>query len=118
MEANLQIGKDWIKNWNERNLEGIISLYHEDIQHYSPKLKARRPETEGKIVGKIALREWFQDVFNRIKSLTFELHDFTTNEKRVIIEYTRKSNCDPDMEVCEVLDIKEGKILFSRVYHG
>ena len=34
------------------------------------------------------------------------------------MEYTRKVEGENDMEIGEVLEIKNGKIVFSRVYHG
>jgi hypothetical protein len=34
------------------------------------------------------------------------------------MEYTRMAEGDPNMLVAEVLEIKNGKIVFSRVYHG
>ena len=34
------------------------------------------------------------------------------------MEYVRSVNGESDMLVAEVLEIKEGKIMFSRVYHG
>jgi hypothetical protein len=34
------------------------------------------------------------------------------------MEYTRTVATEPDMQVGEVLEINEGKIINSRVYHG
>jgi hypothetical protein len=34
------------------------------------------------------------------------------------MEYTRQVAGEADMLVAEVLEIKEGRIVFSRVYHG
>jgi hypothetical protein len=34
------------------------------------------------------------------------------------MEYTRQVEGEEDMLVAEVLEIKDGKIVFSRVYHG
>lgn len=34
------------------------------------------------------------------------------------MEYTRKVEKEPDMLVAEVLEIKDGLIIASRVYHG
>jgi hypothetical protein len=34
------------------------------------------------------------------------------------MEYIRKVDGENDMLIAEVLEIKEGKIQFSRVYHG
>ena len=34
------------------------------------------------------------------------------------MEYIRQVENEEDMLVAEVLDIRDGKIIFSRVYHG
>ena len=34
------------------------------------------------------------------------------------MEYTRKVEGEQDMEIGEVLQITDGKIVFSKVYHG
>ena len=44
----------------------------------------------------------------------------TTNEteEHVFMEYTRHVKAEQDLLVAEVLHIKNGLIIFSRVYHG
>jgi limonene-1,2-epoxide hydrolase len=42
----------------------------------------------------------------------------TADANRVFMEYVRSVENEPDMLVAEVLEIKDGKIVFSRVYHG
>jgi hypothetical protein len=37
---------------------------------------------------------------------------------RVFMEYVRTVQGEDDMLIAEVLEIKEEKIVFSRVYHG
>ena len=56
---NLQsIAFKWFDAFNNHQLEQLLSLYDDDAEHYSPKLKIRKPETQGMIIGKQALREW------------------------------------------------------------
>ncbi len=57
------IALKWFEAFNEHNLDKLLALYHEDAIHYSPKLRIRKPETNGFVAGKAALREWWQDVF-------------------------------------------------------
>jgi hypothetical protein len=42
----------------------------------------------------------------------------TANEDRVFMEYIRTVDGEDEMLVAEVLDIREDKIIASRVYHG
>ena len=40
------------------------------------------------------------------------------DRERVWMEYLRKAPAEADMMVAEVLDVRGGKIVGSRVYHG
>lgn len=112
------IANRWLKAFNAHDLESLLALYHEDAVHFSPKLKLRLPETEGLIKGKAALRSWWQDALERLPTLHYALTVLTADEDRVFMEYTRQVDGEPDMLVAEVLEIKEGQIVASRVYHG
>lgn len=116
---NLQsIAFRWFDAFNSHNLEQLLSLYDDEARHFSPKLKIRKPETNGYVSGKQALREWWQDAFDRLPSLQYTVTSLTANSDRVFMEYIRKVNGEEDMLVAEVLEVKDGKIVFSRVYHG
>ncbi len=115
---NKDIAKIWVEAFNKKDLSGILSLYHENAQHYSPKLKIRQPETGGYIKGKAAMHEWWRDAFERLPGLSYEIVKLTADEEQVFIEYIRHAANEEDMKVAEVLEIKNGLIVFSRVYHG
>lgn len=115
---NKQIANSWFAAFNEHDLEKLLTLYDDDAEHFSPKLKLRMPETLGLIKGKPALRAWWQDSFDRLPSLKYEVKKLTADEEQVFMEYIRQVNGEEDLRVGEVLEIKNGKIVFSRVYHG
>lgn len=117
-QKNLSIAHAWFEAFNAHNLEKLLSLYDEDAQHYSPKLKIRHPETNGLVSGKYALRTWWQDAFDRLPTLNYKVTSLTANSDRVFMEYIRTVTNEDDMIVAEVLEIKEGLIVASRVYHG
>ena len=113
---NLQsIAFKWFDAFNNHNLEQLLSLYDDDAEHYSPKLKIRKPETQGMIIGKPALREWWQDAFDRFPSLNYKVTSLTANGDRVFMEYVRSVDGEENMLVAEVLIVKEGNIIASRV---
>ena len=115
---NQQVAHQWIEAFNSKDLDALLSLYHDQALHYSPKLKAAQPQTQGFISGKNALRAWWQDAFNRLPTLKYELVKLTADDKSVFMEYTRKVSGEADLKVGEVLDIESGLIVASRVYHG
>lgn len=118
MQRNIEIAGKWFAAFNEHHLENLLSLYDDNAVHYSPKLKIRRPETNGYVSGKDQLRAWWQDAFDRLPTLHYAVTSLTANEERVFMEYTRQVSGEPDMPVAEVLEVKNGLIVASRVYHG
>jgi len=115
---NKHIALKWFEAFNEHNLEKLLSLYHDQAQHYSPKLKVRLPETKGLIKGKDALRTWWKDAFDRLPELRYEVIKLTADDEQVFMEYIRHVPGEEDLAVGEVLQIENGLIVFSRVYHG
>jgi ketosteroid isomerase-like protein len=117
-QKNLSIAHAWFEAFNSHNLEKLLSLYDEEAEHFSPKLKIRHPETKGLVTGKNALRTWWEDAFERLPTLNYKVTSLTANSDRVFMEYLRTVENEDDMLVAEVLEIKEGHIVASRVYHG
>jgi predicted SnoaL-like aldol condensation-catalyzing enzyme len=117
-EKNLSIAMLWFEAFNAHNLEKLLSLYDDEAEHFSPKLKIRHPETKGLVTGKDALRTWWKDAFDRLPTLHYKVTSLTSNGDRAFMEYVRTVENEENMLVAEVLEIKEGKIIASRVYHG
>lgn len=117
-QINKQIAQKWFEAFNEHNLEKLLSLYDDNAEHYSPKLKLRNPETNGLIKGKENLRIWWKDSFDRLPTLKYEVKKLTADEEQVFMEYVRHVEGENDLFVGEVLEIKNNVIIFSRVYHG
>lgn len=115
---NVAIAEVWFHAFNTKDLTLLLSLYSDDAVHYSPKLKVRLPETEGLINGKAALHVWWDDAFARLPTLQYLPTAYTANNERVFMEYVRKVAGEQDMLVAEVLEIRDGVIVASRVYHG
>lgn len=115
---NENIALKWLSAFNSHNLENLLDLYHENAQHFSPKLKLRHPETNGLIIGKPKLRAWWQDAFARLPHLNYKMTALTSNDGRIFMEYIRQVPGEEDMNIAEVLEIEAGKIVSSKVYHG
>lgn len=117
-ENNKTIAHEWFNAFNEHDLEKLLSLYSDTAQHFSPKLILVKPHTSGLIKGKQALREWWKEAFERLPTLHYEVIKLTADDEQVFMEYIRHVNNEEDLRVGEVLQIKNGLIVFSRVYHG
>jgi hypothetical protein len=117
MESPTAIAHAWFDAFNKHNLEQLLILYHDDAEHYSPKLKVRQPETNGFIKGKAALRAWWQDAFERLPDLHYEIVRLTPHENRVFMEYVRHVVNEEDLYVGEMLELENGLIIRSSVFH-
>jgi 8-oxo-dGTP diphosphatase len=108
----------WLQQFNARDLDGLLALYADDAVHVSPKLRDRKPETRGEIRGKPALRAWWADAMERLPGLRYEERHLTALGDRVFMEYLRTVPGEADLLVAEVLVVRDGRIVESRVFHG
>jgi hypothetical protein len=122
----------WIAAFNRRDLDALLALYADDADHYSPKLRARRPETQGHVRGKPELRSWWADSFARLPGLRYVARRITAardgaegraaddraGEGRIFLEYDRELPGEETLAVGELFVCRGGRIVESRVYHG
>src|SRR2546428_909776 len=90
------IAYKWFDAFNTHNLDQLLSLYDNNAEHFSPKLKIRKPETNGLVKGKEALRDWWQDAFDRLPSLKYKVTSLTACDERVFMEYVRMVDGEED----------------------
>ena len=112
-----EIAGCWFKAFNNHNLDALLALYDVNASHFSPKLKLRRPETNGLITGKDALRTWWKDAFERLPTLQYQVIRLTPYENRIFLEYIRHVNGEEDLMVGEMLEVENGLIVKSSVFH-
>ena len=117
-EQNADLASRWLKVFNDRDLEGLLALYADDCEHSSPKIRVVHPETGGRLLGKAALRAWWEDAFRRLPRLHYALTAVTADAERAVLEYVRNVPGEPPLHVAEAFDVANGRIVRSRVYHG
>jgi ketosteroid isomerase-like protein len=113
----IDIANAWFAAFNAKDIERLLDLYDDQAEHYSPKLKVRQPETQGLIKGKKALRTWWQDAFERLLTLHYEVVRLTPHEDRIFMEYIRHVAGEEDLYVGEMLEVRNGLIIASVVFH-
>jgi heme-degrading monooxygenase HmoA/ketosteroid isomerase-like protein len=117
-EGLVAIAKHWLACFEGRDLDGLLALYADDATHTSPKIRVRHPETGGVLRGKPAMRAWWADSFERLPTMRYVPTAITADRERVFMEYVRRVDGEPDLPVAEVLDVRAGFIVASRVFHG
>ena len=116
--TNKNIANSWFEAFNQHNLENLLALYDDNALHYSPKLKLNHPETNGLIKGKEQLRKWWGLSFEKLPTLQYFPQLIIVDGNNVFFEYLRKVDGQDDMTVGELLEIKNGVIVKSKVYHS
>ncbi|QSQ18714.1 nuclear transport factor 2 family protein [Pyxidicoccus parkwayensis] len=115
---NFSIAKAWLHAFNAHDVDALVALYAEDCRHTSPKIRVLHPETGGQLIGRPALAKWWREAIARLPGLRYEETALTADGDRVFMEYVRHAPGDAPMPVAEVLEVRGGKIVASRVYHG
>lgn len=115
---NEAIARAWLDAFNAHDVARLVALYADDCVHLSPKLRAQRPETGGRVVGKAALSSWWAEALQRLPGLRYQATSITANADRVFLEYLRHVPGEPALAVAEVFEVRGGRISTSRVYHG
>lgn len=112
------VAEAWLAAFEARDLDALLALYSDDATHTSPKIRERHPETGGELRGKPAMRAWWADAFARMPSLRYLATQITAGRDSVVLEYTRRLDGAPDLAISESFDVRDGRIIRSRVFHG
>jgi limonene-1,2-epoxide hydrolase len=118
MTTPLQIARAWLEAFNAHDVATLVALYADDATHTSPKIRTLHPETGGKLVGKAALAAWWNAANARLPGLRYEATAIVADGGRAIIEYVRHAPGESPMPVAEAFEVRDGRIVASRVYHG
>jgi steroid delta-isomerase-like uncharacterized protein len=118
MMTTLQIARAWLDAFNAHDVDALVALYADECTHTSPKIRMLHPESGGQLVGKAALSAWWRDANRRLPNLRYEATAILADDTRAIIEYTRHAPNEAPLPVAETFEVRDGKIVASRVYHG
>lgn len=118
MSNPFEIARAWLAAFNAYDVDALVALYAEDATHTSPKIRALHPETGGKLLGRASLAAWWTEANKRLPGLRYQELAITADGNRAVIEYLRHAPNEPPMPVAEAFEVRDGKIVASRVYHG
>lgn len=77
----------WIDAWNSRDLEIILAHYADDFVIETPMAVILKPESNGTVAGKPAVRAYWQLGLSKIPDLHFDLLDLLIGVHSVTIYY-------------------------------
>lgn len=111
MRDAAHFAQDWIAGWNARDLDAIMTHYADGVVFSSPK--ALEITGSATIVGKPALRAYWERALARAPKLHFELERVYGGADCVTIAYLRNG----ETHVCETMEFSGGKVVRGVVTH-
>lgn len=70
--AAARFAESWLRAWNAHDLEAVLAHFHENIEFSSPLIGQFADAPTGRLVGKAALRAYWQTALARLPELHFE----------------------------------------------
>ena len=102
----------WIAGWNARDLDAIMAHYADEVLFSSPK--ALEVTGSPQVVGKVALRAYWEKALARAPELRFELETVYAGADSISIAYLRNGAT----RVCETMEFSRGKVVRGTVTHA
>lgn len=102
------LANHWVAAWNAHDLDMIMSHYDDAVELTSPVAAQLLGASDGRVVGKAALRSYFQRGLEAFPELRFHLEDVLWGVSSVVLYYTNQkgSHTAEFMELCA-----DGKVL-------
>ncbi|MGD0891778.1 MAG: nuclear transport factor 2 family protein [Terracidiphilus sp.] len=89
-----ELARDWVAAWNAHDLERIVAHYADEVELTSPVAARLLGVTDGKVIGKAALRAYFQRGLEAYPELRFELKDVFVGLNSVVLLYANQSGTE------------------------
>ena len=83
--------ESWISDWNNHDLESILSHYDESIVLYSPMIVPVTGEAKSSIIGREALRAYWKRALSLAPDLHFELQSVLLGSDALTILYRNQA---------------------------
>ncbi|MGF6306549.1 putative SnoaL-like aldol condensation-catalyzing enzyme [Bradyrhizobium sp. i1.8.4] len=109
----------WDEALGNKDLEAALALYAPDASIESPLVQHLMQTSDGIVQGRDALREFITRVFctNPPQRRRFK-QGFFSDGRILTWEYPRQSPDGDQMDLVEVMEIKDGLIQRHRIYWG
>ncbi len=109
MDAQIarRFAEQWYAAWNAHDLDAILDHYADDVELMSPLVSELAVSSDGRLVGKDALRAYFAAGLARFPTLRFEPIDLFVGVESMVLRYLGPTGA----ETAEVVFLNaEGKV--------
>jgi SnoaL-like domain len=110
-----QSAMQWIEDWNQRNIDKVMTHYADEVEFYSPTVIKRWNKAEGKLIGKALVEQHFRKGIEEMPGIHFEFHAILYGIDSVILLYKRETGLlAADLVVFD----EGGKVKEVRAYYA
>jgi predicted ester cyclase len=85
-----KLADHWVAAWNAHDLDLIMTHYDDAVELTSPVAAQLLGSSDGRVVGKAALRAYFQRGLEAFPDLRFHLEDVLWGIHSVVLYYTNQ----------------------------
>ena len=89
-EEAQDLASHWIAAWNAHDLDAIMAHYEETVELTSPVAAQLLNTLDGKVIGKPALRAYFQRGLTAYPELHFHLENVLWGLNSIVLYYTNQ----------------------------
>jgi hypothetical protein len=82
--------REWVKAWNDHDIDAILAHYSEDIVFHSPRIRAVTGRDADFVTGKADLRAYWTIALERLRNLYFEIEQVLPGSNALTILYTNE----------------------------
>jgi len=94
-----QFAAEWAAAWNAHDIEAVLRHFHEDATFSSPFAALVFPESQGRLSGKAAIRDYWAIGIARIPDLHFSIDTVFVGVDCIVIAYVNQKQ----VRVSEIL---------------
>lgn len=80
--------REWVKAWNDHDLQAILAHYADDIVFHSPRIRMVTGQDVDVVNGKAALSDYWRQALAQARDLFFEIDQVMTGSDALTIVYT------------------------------
>ncbi len=109
----------WTNAWNNKDLKTVLSMYTDDIQFHSPKLKIVLPELNSeKLDNKKDLEYYWSIALKKFNNLHFTPKEYFIKGDICLFEYLTTFDGTSQFSVIEKFEFKDQLICKSSAFYG
>jgi len=82
-----QFASEWVDAWNSHDLDKILNHYADDFEMNSPVISQITDKKNGKLIGKNAVRSYWEKALNMNPTLHFEFIKYYVGANSIVIQY-------------------------------